>query len=53
MFVFVSCSCRPCAVVAVVRSSGMVAVCLAEPPDVKNVRLERPWLSLFIFLIAM
>ena len=30
IFVFVACSCGPCAVVAVVRSSGMVVVCLSR-----------------------
>ena len=32
-FVFVECSCRPCAVVAVVMSSSMVVVCLGGAAD--------------------
>ena len=32
IWVFVGWSCRPCAAVAVVRSSSMVVVCFSEPP---------------------
>ena len=44
IWVFVEWSCKPCAVVAVVRLSDMVVVCFSEPPmrrmSSANLRLE-------------
>ena len=64
VWVFVVWSCRPCAVVAVVRSSSMVVVCSSEPlmrrMSSANLTMERsvlgpcsasqtPWLHLLHF----
>ena len=52
---FVGCSCRPCAVVAVVRSSSMVIVCLSESlmRNMSSCELEiGDWLLLFRLSVA-
>ena len=45
IFVFLGCRCRPCAAVAVVKSSSMVVVCFSEPlmrrMSSDNLSLER------------
>ena len=59
IFVFVVCSWRPCAVVAVVKSSCMVVLRLSELMMRRNLTLERfvsrscsPWLPLFHFSVS-